>query len=707
MTQQQIGVARTIGALTFAMVALCAPGAYAQVDYNHFSPDILTATSSGSFLLEASCKPATVTAVVESIPGLADRSMRDDGLDGDKVAGDKVFTATFTAAELQTIYGTLQTPLRPKVVTIGTVRARNAGARSLGTLPAAIPYRTSSVPTAPLTSISATMQATPSVVNIVLPRTQLIPLGATFSALDTVTTKFYQEFRDSFHFINIVYDNQIRNALSYHWGVQNQTSGLGMPIVGLDSKFGSASSLLGITQFNQLAVLEGARHCGYTFLHETAHQWMNLLAGQIDDPINAHWPPSDLIGGVLGLSNSFNGQGVGLAGTESAPAVVNDTIVFTATPTCFKHLDMEKYLMGLQPAAQVATHMVSTNTTQTSLDIQTTHTVLGPLTPVTIGHVTSANGARSPAYPNATRSFRVATILVTADTKASSNLMSWAESEANYLGAAFTWATDGAGRMVSDVLPYRKPAPMVSLPVIHRVLNHARVASAPLARGSLVRITGLGLAASIQPVTYAPQLGVPGPTTLDGTSVYFGTTAASLLSAAQNEIVAVVPSSLPSRLATVTVTVKRTVLGSSLTSNALTLPLTAVSPGIYAAAGNGIRDALAFNGDDTPNSADNPALRQDGTIRVRINGFGTTTPSFPDGGLLAGTVFVDNTIQADIDGVAATVLSVAPAPDRANTLEIMVQVPSSLPGPGFVVARELHITVLGASSQDGLTVFVF
>jgi len=248
---------------------------------------------------------------------------------------------------------------------------------------------------------------------------------------------------------------------------------------------------------------------------------------------------------------------------------------------------------------------------------------------------------------------------------------------------------------------------MVSLPVIHRVLNHARVASAPLARGSLVRITGLGLAASIQPVTYAPQLGVPGPTTLDGTSVYFGTTAASLLSAAQNEIVAVVPSSLPSRLATVTVTVKRTVLGSSLTSNALTLPLTAVSPGIYAAAGNGIRDALAFNGDDTPNSADNPALRQDGTIRVRINGFGTTTPSFPDGGLLAGTVFVDNTIQADIDGVAATVLSVAPAPDRANTLEITVQVPSSLPGPGFVVARELHITVLGASSQDGLTVFVF
>jgi len=92
---------------------------------------------------------------------------------------------------------------------------------------------------------------------------------------------------------------------------------------------------------------------------------------------------------------------------------------------------------------------------------------------------------------------------------------------------------------------------------------------------------------------------------------------------------------------------------------------------------------------------------------VRINGFGTTTPSFPDGGLLAGTVFVDNTIQADIDGVAATVLSVAPAPDRANTLEITVQVPSSLPGPGFVVARELHITVLGASSQDGLTVFVF
>jgi uncharacterized protein (TIGR03437 family) len=115
------------------------------------------------------------------------------------------------------------------------------------------------------------------------------------------------------------------------------------------------------------------------------------------------------------------------------------------------------------------------------------------------------------------------------------------------------------------------------------------------------------------------------------------------------------------------------------TTPAFSVPVAAVSPGIFTLNFTGSGQAVARNADGTVNSASNPAARGS-TITLYGTGEGVTTPASTDGmtETSMGAVPVAP-VTVSFDSVSAPVVSATTTPkDVAGVLEVQTTVPANM-----------------------------
>jgi len=372
-----------------------------------FYPSVLRFDRTTPFTLTARIGNGSADRVAFVQENGTEMPMRDDGTNGDAVAGDGVYTVQLPAAlavsELQAddVYrkfiGYIDTYIGSTRVSRYNTFASIWGAE-MGAVSKSTP--------------SATVQYSNYVINIAD--------AAAFNAgpngdFGPLVSKLYQVLSDQFDFVDLVFDG-VHVANRYHFGVRNDVSGLGLQILNNSPQYGSAGRLKGISVFPINGYFDAAEDA---HAHELGHQWINFLPQAQLATGKPHWPYSTLASGTMGFSIPGS-----LAGGDYSclltPVVSGLQAQARQQPKTFKDLDL--YLMGLLPPSQVATHYVFKDQNAAPSVACSGIIPYAQFNAVSINDVVSSAGARSPAYPAAQKDFTVA-VLVVSDSLLSSEAL--------------------------------------------------------------------------------------------------------------------------------------------------------------------------------------------------------------------------------------------------------------------------------------------
>ena len=229
------------------------------------------------------------------------------------------------------------------------------------------------------------------------------------------------------------------------------------------------------------------------------------------------------------------------------------------------------------------------------------------------------------------------------------------------------------------------------------VVNAASLLGGPVSPGEIVTIFGDGL---------GPATGVSGQLTPDrqaftnslgGTTVFFDGTPAPLIYVSQTQISAIVPYGIPASRTQMQVEYQDS------RSDAVTLDVAAVAPGLFTIDASGTGLGAILNQDTRVNSTALPAAKNS-IISLFATGEGQTTPAGVDGKLARAPLprpVLPVTVQ--IGGRDSVVTYAGAAPGLpAGVMQVNVRVPAqTATGPAPVT-----ITVGGVSSQAKVTVSV-
>jgi uncharacterized protein (TIGR03437 family) len=196
------------------------------------------------------------------------------------------------------------------------------------------------------------------------------------------------------------------------------------------------------------------------------------------------------------------------------------------------------------------------------------------------------------------------------------------------------------------------------------VVNAASFTSS-VAAGSLISIFGANLARAT-----AAASQIPLPISLADTSVTVNGIRAPLLYVSPGQINAQVPPQTPAGAATVVVT------SSGTPTPAASFQVASVAPQIFISSATRV---LAFNQDESVNSAANPAAAGS-VITVFLTGGGAMTAP-----------------AASIGDLAAQLTYAGPAPQTVGVAQMNMQVPALPPGD-----YQLQVTIGGAASNSGI-----
>jgi len=417
-----------------------------------FTPSVLSPGTTGPLLIEAELTAAPTRVSLDFNPAgttLTQIELRDDGAEGDRVAGDRTYSVRVPVGPILAAR-TLDDVNR---VFVGFLDIFNGTARMRFNL--FVDVYTSVVGEYPITRLSQFVQATTRLVNIHSP--------AYFASRNIVNVvlEFYRSFPDEYDFVNMIADPQ-RFENRYHSVIANDVSGIGQALTNGARSWGSSSGrLLGLSSFPIARLYDGAE-TGY--LHELGHQWINHLRIQPFAVGVPHWPYSTMASGVMGFSIG----GTGGQGGNYGCVITEDPRGYVLTPRVgapgFNDLDL--YLMGLMPANEVRDQFVFADQSAAA-QLPCSGVFTGAMTRVRIADVMGTLGARAPAFGAAPRTYRAATILVTRDGLAAPEMM-WLYSYlteraewrarvpthsgfAKELGQPFFVATRGRGSLEVDI----------------------------------------------------------------------------------------------------------------------------------------------------------------------------------------------------------------------------------------------------------------
>ena len=226
-------------------------------------------------------------------------------------------------------------------------------------------------------------------------------------------------------------------------------------------------------------------------------------------------------------------------------------------------------------------------------------------------------------------------------------------------------------------------------------VNAATLLPGAIAPGEMLTINGSGFAAP-GPAIIAPS-GIPLPTELAMTQVFFNNVPAPMSSLQANQVNVVVPyelQGLPTAL------LKVVYAGAS--SSTINLMVVPTAPGSFTRTPNGQGQITAVNVDETLNSAGNPAARGS-IITFYATGGGETKPLGIDGAIAGKTPPVPVApVSLTIGGVPAEVTYAGGAPGYpAGLMQINAVIPSTIP-PN--VATQVVLTIGSATSQPNTTI---
>ena len=233
------------------------------------------------------------------------------------------------------------------------------------------------------------------------------------------------------------------------------------------------------------------------------------------------------------------------------------------------------------------------------------------------------------------------------------------------------------------------------------VANAASLTAGAVSPGEIVSLFGsaLGPAAGANLQFTNPVLV---SNALEGVHVLFDDVPAPITYAGVGQVNAVVPYAVAGHSAT---QLQVEYLGA--VSAPITLPVTAMSPGLFTSAASGTGPGAILNVTGfTVNSATNPAARGD-WVEIFGTGIGVTTPASTDGLLAAapyGQLGPNVTASVTMGGIPCQTNYVGAAPGLiAGAMQINAQVPAGVtPGPSV----PLLVTIGGVSAQTRVTLAV-
>jgi len=187
---------------------------------------------------------------------------------------------------------------------------------------------------------------------------------------------------------------------------------------------------------------------------------------------------------------------------------------------------------------------------------------------------------------------------------------------------------------------------------------------------------------------------------LSGAQVLFDGVAAAMIYAKAGQMAAVVPYEVNGRSTT-----QIQVSYQGQTSNSVSMPVTAVMPGVFSFDSTGHGEGAIINQDGTINSASNPAPV--GTVvAIYATGEGQTIPAGVDGKVVTvpAPVPVVQPVGASVGSLNAPVLYAGGAPGLvAGVIQVNVQIPAGLTSNSAV---PLLLSFGGQNSQTSITVAV-
>ncbi len=206
-----------------------------------------------------------------------------------------------------------------------------------------------------------------------------------------------------------------------------------------------------------------------------------------------------------------------------------------------------------------------------------------------------------------------------------------------------------------------------------------------VAPGSIAALFGNGFSTQIQIAS-----GLPLPTSLAGVTVKIGGKTAPLFFVSPSQINLQVPSGIPSGSATIEVfannSTNATFTGTAVVAEA--------SPGLFTINASGRGQAVALNGDLTPNGTAGqlPNARAEsagGIVILFATGIGTTSPAVADGQSAPASPLANGVGETtvSIGGQNAQVLFSGLSPGFVGLWQINVQLPDSLPTNAATSAR--------------------
>ncbi|MGB2695037.1 MAG: VWA domain-containing protein [Dehalococcoidia bacterium] len=335
--------------------------------------------------------------------------LRDDGLGGDLVAGDFVYTSgPFSydpARALPTNFlSDPESPSRLDMMRVGTIFVRDLdGILSRFDADPWIGVLDQSIATTPTVTLSSNVVASSHLVNVRgANRDTQGYLRLAGGDLTNLTKAIYGVLPDAFDFLTFFSTDQIEyvpgasapgqsSRIGAHHSVKVDYNGTGQLPVNETSQYGSAGRLLGVNVIDayNLGLTSGLA------THELIHQWGSYLDPSFGLTSNGHYVDRSSVGSLIGgWGWADNGNG-----TFTLNCVEGWNQAHHASP-------LDKYMMGLISGAQVPPLHVYNPASPAPLQ-RCGQVINDIVSTTTIQQIQSVHGARSPGPATAQKAFNI------------------------------------------------------------------------------------------------------------------------------------------------------------------------------------------------------------------------------------------------------------------------------------------------------------
>jgi hypothetical protein len=342
---------------------------------------------------------------VQFVSGASTESMRDDGLLGDRKAGDNVFTSSLLCYNtnipmLEFLYFETNSPKGLSFESAGQVSVvETNGITNRFLIPPAVGVLSKTIPTVETVFLASNILSSDHLINIQSTNRETQRSFRWVNNLQNLTKPIYAVLPDAFDFFNFFSIDHLEyvdigfwseNVIAgLHHTVQVKYTGTGMPLVNNSVYFGSAGRLLGLNMMDS---------CGrgvYTLnaTHELVHQWASYTS--------------------VGLGISQSG-GHYIQGCSANSAVGGQNWINNGNGTFTKDCNsrhtnaaaIDKYMMGLIAGSNLPPIVINTNSIACSSNFTPTRTV-------TVSEIQSVHGVRTPTPENAQKDFKIAFVAET------------------------------------------------------------------------------------------------------------------------------------------------------------------------------------------------------------------------------------------------------------------------------------------------------